>query len=56
MQVGHWSEAQLNLTLARTLGVDVIHLFYKKYGSVANSEQTMGIQLPAAIASLLAPP
>ena len=56
MQVENWPEAKLNLTVARTLGVDIIHLFRKKYGSVANFEQTIGIQLPADIAALLTPP
>ncbi|MCY3722413.1 MAG: hypothetical protein OXG97_09355 [Candidatus Poribacteria bacterium] len=54
MQVGNWSEVKLNLMLARTLGVDIIHLFHKKYGSVANFEQTIGMQVPTDIASLLA--
>ena len=32
MQVENWSEAKLNLMLARTLGVEVTRLFHKKYG------------------------
>ena len=55
MQVGNWSEAKLNLMLARTLGVDIIHLFRKKYESVANFKQKTGIQLPADITALLTP-
>ena len=56
MQIGNWSEAKLNLTVARTLEVDVIRLFHKKYGSVTNFEQKTGIQVPADIVPLLTPP
>ncbi len=56
MQVENWSEAKLNLTLARALGVDIIRSFYKKYGSVANFEEKMGVQLPTDIAAMLTPP
>ena len=55
MQIGNWPEAKLNLMLARTLGVDTIHLFHKKYESVANFEQVKGIQLREDIAALLTP-
>lgn len=56
MQVGNWQEAKFNLILARTLGVDIIHLFRKKYESIANFEVINGIQLPADIAAMLTPP
>ena len=55
MQVENWSEAKLNLMLARTLGVEITGLFDKKYGSVANFEQVTGIQLPPDIVSVLTP-
>ena len=48
-----WEKVKSDLIKARVLGLDVVDVFRRDYGSVVNFEQTIGIQLPADIAALL---
>ena len=51
-----WEKAKSDLTQLETWGVDIIALFHKSYGSIADFEQRIGAQLPADIAAMLTPP
>lgn len=56
LRMEKWEKAKSDLTTAQNMGVDIIALFGNTYGSVANFERMIGIQLPKDIAALLTPP
>ena len=56
LPLGNWEKIKADLITARDLGLDIIVSFRNRYRSVANFEQTTGIQLPEDIAALLTPP
>lgn len=51
-----WEKAKIDLTTARELDMDIIAQFYRSFGSIANFERRIGVQLPEDIVELLTPP
>ena len=50
-----WEQAKADLTIASTLGLDIIALFSEEYGSVLEFNWRMGIKLPPDITAMLTP-
>ena len=48
-----WEEARVDLTRAKSNGVDIVKLFHGFYESLENCEQIIGVKLPEDIAALL---
>ena len=50
-----WEKAQLDLTTAKEMGVDVVTAFRNDYKSVSDFEERAGVRLPEGIATMLSP-
>ena len=53
LTIEEWENGKTDLIKARDIGLDIIALFHQEFGSLANFEQSKGLQLPANIAALL---
>ncbi|MYB93333.1 tetratricopeptide repeat protein [Candidatus Poribacteria bacterium] len=53
--LSRWEKIRSDLNAANALGLDIIAEFRQDYGSIANFEQSIGIQLPQDIAAMLTP-
>ena len=55
LTLGEWENAKTDWITATDIGLDIIAVFHQEFGSIANFEQSSGIQLPADITDLLTP-
>ena len=53
LHLQRWQEAQSDLTAAKDAGLDIVALFRRDNGSVADFERNFGITLPEEIAAML---
>ena len=51
-----WQEAKADLTVAKTMRVDIVSEFHNRYESVTDFEQKHGVKLPEDIVIMLTPP
>ena len=53
LHLRNWTNARLNLTIAKDMGVNIIEVFRELHNNVAAFEQEYGVQLPEDIAAML---
>ena len=55
MHMSEWDKAKADLTVAKTMGLDIIDSFQNDYENVADFEQKNGVQVPPDIKEMLTP-
>ena len=55
LHLGEWENAKSNLTVAVTMGINIIQGFRNEYASVPDFERRNGVKLPADLAAMLTP-
>ena len=53
LDLQEWEKAELDLKIARNMGIDIIALFRNTYASVADFEKKYGVQMPEDLAAML---
>ena len=55
LDLGVWDKAKSDLTIAKTVGADIVTEFHREYQSVSKFEKKNGVKLPEDIAAMITP-